>query len=217
MNFLLNNKQYLFKKRHKTCIFTHSKSKWHILQIMASYWQIFISFFKIGSFTLGGGYAMIPLIQKEVVDKKGWLKESEFVEMLAIAQSAPGPIALNTAIFVGYKTRGVKGVIFSSLGTILPSFIVILLIAMIFTDFKDNPGVERVFKGIRPAVVALIAAPLYQMGKSAGITRKTVIIPTLAALIVWQTGLSPIYIIIAAILGGLAVGMIKDKRTKNKK
>ena len=124
---------------------------------MASYWQIFISFFKIGSFTLGGGYAMIPLIQQEVVDKKGWLKESEFVEMMAIAQSAPGPIALNTAIFVGYKARGIKGVIFSSLGTILPSFIVILLIAIIFTDFKNNPGVERVFKGIRPAVVALIA------------------------------------------------------------
>ena len=134
---------------------------------MASYWQIFISFFKIGSFTLGGGYAMIPLIQQEVVDKKGWLKENEFVEMLAIAQSAPGPIALNTAIFVGYKARGIKGVIFSSLGTILPSFIVILLIAIIFTDFKNNPGVERVFKGIRPAVVALIAAPLYKMGKSA--------------------------------------------------
>ena len=126
---------------------------------MASYWQIFISFFKIGSFTLGGGYAMIPLIQQEVVDKKGWLKENEFVEMMAIAQSAPGPIALNTAIFVGYKARGIKGVIFSSLGTILPSFIVILLIAIIFTDFKNNPGVERVFKGIRPAVVALIAFP----------------------------------------------------------
>lgn len=173
---------------------------------MASYWQIFISFFKIGSFTLGGGYAMIPLIQKEVVEKKGWLKESEFVEMLAIAQSAPGPIALNTAIFVGYKTRGVKGVIFSSLGTILPSFIVILLIAMIFTDFKNNPGVERVFKGIRPAVVALIAAPLYQMGKSAGITRKTVIIPILAAIVVWLFNVSPIYIIIAAIVGGIAYG-----------
>ena len=127
---------------------------------MASYWQIFISFFKIGSFTLGGGYAMIPLIQQEVVDKKGWLKESEFVEMMAIAQSAPGPIALNTAIFVGYKARGIKGVIFSSLGTILPSFIVILLIAIIFTDFKNNPGVERVFKGIRPAVVASLP-PLY--------------------------------------------------------
>lgn len=178
---------------------------------MATCWQIFISFFKIGSFTLGGGYAMIPLIQKEVVDKKSWLKEEEFVEMLAIAQSAPGPIALNTAIFVGYKARGLKGVLFSSLGTILPSFIVILLVAIIFTDFKDNPTVERVFKGIRPAVVALIAAPLYQMGKSAGITRKTVIIPTIAALIVWQTGVSPIYIIIAAIVGGILFGLVRQK------
>ena len=168
---------------------------------MASYWQIFISFFKIGSFTLGGGYAMIPLIQQEVVDKKGWLKESEFVEMMAIAQSAPGPIALNTAIFVGYKARGIKGVIFSSLGTILPSFIVILLIAIIFTDFKNNPGVERVFKGIRPAVV----------GKSAGVTRKTIIFPVVAALLVWLLNLSPIYIIIAAILGGLLYGKITHK------
>ena len=166
---------------------------------MASYWQIFISFFKIGSFTLGGGYAMIPLIQQEVVDKKGWLKENEFVEMMAIAQSAPGPIALNTAIFVGYKARGIKGVIFSSLGTILPSFIVILLI------------VERVFKGIRPAVVALIAAPLYKMGKSAGVTRKTIIFPVIAALLVWLLNLSPIYIIIAAILGGLLYGKITHK------
>ena len=134
---------------------------------MASYWQIFISFFKIGSFTLGGGYAMIPLIRQEVVDKKGWLKESEFVEMMAIAQSAPGPIALNTAIFVGYKARGIKGVIFSSLGTILPSFIVILLIAIIF--------------------------------------------PVIAALLVWLLNLSPIYIIIAAILGGLLYGKITHK------
>ena len=148
---------------------------------------------------------------QEVVNKKGWLKESEFVEMMAIAQSAPGPIALNTAIFVGYKARGVKGVIFSSLGTILPSFIVILLIAIIFTDFKNNPGVERVFKGIRPAVVALIAAPLYKMGKSAGITRKTVIFPVIAAILVWQLNLSPIYIIIAAILGGLLYGKITHK------
>ena len=144
---------------------------------------------------------MIPLIQKEVVDRKRWLREEEFVEMLAIAQSCPGPLALNTAIFVGYKTRGLRGVLCSSLGTILPSFIIILLIAMVFTDFKNNPGVERVFKGIRPAVVALIAAPLWQMGKSAGITRKTVVIPIAAALLIWLTGLSPIYVIIAAIVG----------------
>lgn len=181
---------------------------------MASYWQIFWSFFKIGTFTLGGGYAMIPLIQKEVVDKKGWLQEKEFIEMLAVAQSAPGPIALNTAIFVGYKARKGKGVVFSSLGTILPSFIIILLIAILFTDFKDNPVVERVFKGIRPAVVALIAAPLWQMGKAAGVTPKTVIIPILAALLIWQVGISPIYIIILAILGGVGYGLFRSGKNK---
>lgn len=183
---------------------------------MANYWQIFGSFFKIGAFTLGGGYAMIPLIQKEVVDRKRWLREEEFVEMLAIAQSCPGPLALNTAIFVGYKTRGLRGVLCSSLGTILPSFIIILLIAMVFTDFKNNPGVERVFKGIRPAVVALIAAPLWQMGKSAGITRKTVVIPIAAALLIWLTGLSPIYVIIAAIVGGLAWNGIQARKALKK-
>ena len=180
---------------------------------MSQYWQIFGSFFKIGAFTLGGGYAMIPLIQKEVVDKKAWLREEEFVEMLAIAQSCPGPLALNTAVFVGYKTRGIRGVLCSSLGTILPSFIIILLIAMVFTDFKDNPGVERVFKGIRPAVVALIAAPLWQMGKSAGITRKTVVIPVAAALLIWLTNLSPIYVIVAAIVGGLVWQEIQARKS----
>ena len=183
---------------------------------MATNWQIFSTFFKIGTFTLGGGYAMIPLIQKEVVDRKGWLQEDEFVDMLAIAQSSPGPIALNTAIFVGYKAGGNRGVVFSSLGTILPSFIIILAIAMMFTDFKDNPGVERVFKGIRPAVVALIAAPLWQMGKAAGITRRTVIIPVAAALLIWLTNLSPIYVIIAAIIGGIAWWKFKERKTTEK-
>lgn len=169
----------------------------------ATYFQLFLSFFKIGAFTFGGGYAMIPLIQAEVVSKKKWLEESEFIDMLAIAQSVPGPIALNTAVFVGNKTRGKKGSIVTSLGIILPSFIVILLIALVFTEFKNNPEVERVFKGIRPAVVALIAAPLWKMGKSAGITWKTIWIPVVAALLIWLLGLSPVYIVIAAIIGGI--------------
>lgn len=169
----------------------------------ATYFQLFLSFFKIGAFTFGGGYAMIPLIQAEVVSKKKWLEESEFIDMLAIAQSVPGPIALNTAVFVGNKTRGKKGSVITSLGIILPSFIVILLIALVFTEFKNNPGVERVFKGIRPAVVALIAAPLWKMGKSAGITWKTIWIPVVAALLIWLLGISPVYIVIAAIIGGI--------------
>ena len=116
---------------------------------------------------------MIPLIQKEVVNRKKWLDDEEFMDMLAIAQSVPGPISLKTAVFVGNKMRGCKGCLMTSLGIILPSFIVILLIALVFTEFKDNPDVERVCKGIRPAVVALIAAPLWGMGKKAGMTWKT--------------------------------------------
>ncbi|MDR2039111.1 MAG: chromate transporter [Bacteroidales bacterium] len=179
---------------------------------MPSLFQIFWSFFKIGSFTLGGGYAMVPLIQREVVDRKKWLPEKEFVEMLGLAQASPGPIALNTAIFVGYKTRGMKGIVSSSLGVILPSFIIILLIAVVFVDFKNNPVVERIFKGIRPAVVALIAAPLWKMGKTAGITLKTVIIPVTATLLVWLLHVSPVYVIIASIIGGVAYGVYQKNR-----
>ena len=171
---------------------------------MKKYWELFLIFFKIGAFTFGGGYAMIPLIRNEVVNKKGWLEEDEFMDMLAIAQSMPGPISLNTALFVGNKRLGFKGGLFSGAGIILPSFVVILLIAMVFTQFKENPVMERVFKGIRPAVVALIVAPLLSLGKSAGVRWKNLWIPVVVALAVWQLSISPIYIVLAAILLGVS-------------
>ncbi|WP_139224064.1 chromate transporter [Proteiniphilum acetatigenes] len=171
---------------------------------MKQYWELFLIFFKIGAFTFGGGYAMIPLIRNEVVNKKRWLEDDEFMDMLAIAQSMPGPIALNTALFAGNKRLGFKGSLFSGAGVILPSFIVILLIAMVFTQFKDNPLVERIFKGIRPAVVALIVAPLLSLGKSAGVRWKNLWIPVVVALAVWQLNVSPMYIVLAAILLGIS-------------
>ena len=115
---------------------------------------------------------MIPLIRNEVVVKRNWLDDDQFMDMLAIAQSMPGPVALNTALFVGNKRLGFKGSLFSGAGVILPSFLTILLIAIVFTQFKDNQVVERIFKGIRPAVVALIAAPLLGLGKAAGVNLK---------------------------------------------
>ena len=178
---------------------------------MNIYLEAFGIFFKIGAFTIGGGYAMVPLIENEIVTKRKWIAQEDFIDLLAISQSAPGILAVNISIFIGYKLRGIRGSIITALGTILPSFIIILAIALFFHSFKDNPIVERIFKGIRPAVVALIAAPLYKMGKSAGVTRKTVIFPVIAALLVWQLNLSPIYIIIAAILGGLLYGKITHK------
>lgn len=175
---------------------------------------MFITFVRIGTFTFGGGYAMIPLIQEEVVKKRKWIEEREFIDMLAMAQSAPGVMAINTAIFIGYKMRGFKGSLITAIGTALPSFIIILLIAIVFTSFRENPVIERIFKGIRPAVVALIAAPLYKMGKSAGITWKTIIIPIAAVLLIWLGGISPVWIVIAAILGGILYGTINAKKMK---
>lgn len=181
---------------------------------MRRYWELFLVFFKIGAFTFGGGYAMIPLIRNEVVSKKSWLNDDEFMDMLAIAQSMPGPIALNTALFVGNKRLGFKGSLFSGAGVILPSFIVILLIAVLFTQFKDNAIVERIFKGIRPAVVALIVSPLLLLGKSASVTWKNAWIPIAVALGVWLLNISPIYMVLGAILMGIGHFIIVKKMHK---
>jgi len=179
------------------------------------YWELFLMFFKIGAFTFGGGYAMIPLMRNEVVKKKLWLKDDEFMDMLAIAQSMPGPIALNTALFVGNKRLGFKGSLFSGAGIILPSFIVILLIALVFTQFKDNQVIERIFRGIRPAVVALIAAPLLGLGRSAGVNLKNIWIPVVTALLIWLLNISPVYVILAAILLGTShYFFVKQKMKK---
>ncbi len=179
---------------------------------MKFYFQLFLTFFKIGSFTIGGGYAMIPLIEKEVVQNKKWIAEREFVDMLAMAQSAPGVMAINTAVFVGYKLRGLTGSIIAALGTALPSFIIIVLIAMFFVEFRSNTIVDKIFKGIRPAVVALIAAPLWRMAKSANITYKTVFIPIIVIVLIWAFNVPPAYIVVASIIGGLVYGVFRRKQ-----
>ena len=166
-------------------------------------------FFKIGAFTIGGGYAMVPLIENEIVTKRKWIAQEDFIDLLAISQSAPGILAVNISIFIGYKLRGIRGSIITALGTILPSFIIILAIALFFHSFKDNPIVERIFKGIRPAVVALIAAPTFTMGRSAKINRHNLWIPVVSALLIWLLGFSPIWIIIAAGVGGFLWGKFR--------
>ena len=173
--------------------------------------QLFTIFFKIGAFTIGGGYAMIPLIEAEIVTKKGWVTKEDFLDLLAIAQSAPGVFAVNIAIFIGYRLRGVRGCIVTALGAILPSFLIILCIALFFLRFKENPTVEAIFKGIRPAVVALIAAPTFNLAKAAKINRYTIWIPIISALLIWLLGFSPIWIILLAGIGGYVWNLkIKD-------
>ena len=179
---------------------------------------MFTSFLKIGAFTFGGGYAMIPLIEAEMIQKRGWLTREEFINLLIMAQSIPGPIALNTAVFVGYKTRGWKGAFAALLGVVIPSFVIILLIATVFTDFKDNHYVAAAFKGMRPAVVALIAAPL--IGMSKGLSWWKIALAVGAATAIWLVGLSPIWFIFVGAVAGIAWSFRSEgakERTDTKK
>lgn len=170
------------------------------------YWESFKTFFKIGAFTFGGGYAMIPIIESEIVEKRKWISKDEFVDLIAVAQSCPGVFAINLSTFIGYKIKRVPGAICTTLATALPSFIIILLIALFFHSFQDNPVVESIFKGIRPAVVALIAVPTWNMALSAKVSWINCWIPILSALLIWAMGVNPIFIILAAGIGGFLYG-----------
>jgi chromate transporter len=176
------------------------------------YLQLFWTYLKIGTFTIGGGYVMLSMIEREIVDRKGWIDREEFMNMIALAQAAPGLIAVNSAIFIGWRIGGWRGVIATVLGAVLPSFLIILAIAMVFQNYKDLPAVEAVFKGIRPAVVALIAAPLIRMAYSAKITWATAIIPIAGALLIWLGGLSPVWIIFVTVVATLLYTYLKEKK-----
>ena len=176
------------------------------------YFQLFWTYLKIGTFTIGGGYVMLSMIEREIVDRKGWIDREEFMNMIALAQAAPGLIAVNSAIFIGWRIGGWRGVIATVLGAVLPSFLIILAIAMLFQDYKDYPAVEAIFKGIRPAVVALIAAPLCRMAKNAKITWATAIIPIAGALLIWLGGLSPVWIIFVTVVATLLYTYLKEKK-----
>lgn len=128
--------------------------------------SMFVSFLKIGTFTFGGGYAMIPLIQAEVVDNKKWITEDDFLDILVISQSFPGAIAVNTSIFIGYKIRGILGAVLALLGTILPSFLIILIVASYFMQFRNNYYVNLVFKGIAAAVPVMVLIAVVNLSKS---------------------------------------------------
>ncbi len=150
--------------------------------------NLFFTFFKIGTFTFGGGWAMISIIEREIVDKHKWLERESFLDLLAVAQSLPGILAVNIAVAIGDKLKGGKGSLVAALGTILPSFCMILIIAIFLTPdlIKNNEVLSAIFKGIRPAVVALIIAPVLNSAKSAKIGIKTIWIPVVVALLIWS-------------------------------
>ncbi|MBP5341958.1 MAG: chromate transporter [Bacteroidales bacterium] len=177
---------------------------------MAKYCDIFWSFFRVGTFTIGGGYAMIPLMQREFVDKHHWMSEEEFLDQVALSQAMPGVFAVNMASMTGFRLRGGRGAAVAVAGNILMPVLFILLLAVFFRAFRDNVIVERIFLGLRPAVVALIAAPVFTMAKSAKVSWRNVWIPLLCALLIWLMGVSPVLIVLAAALLGYLCSKIEN-------
>jgi chromate transporter len=178
---------------------------------MVKYCELFYSFFKIGTFTIGGGYAMIPLMEQEIVDRRGWLSREEFLNQLALSQSMPGVLAVNMATGLGYRLRGLRGAFSAIAGNVVMPVLFIITLAMLFRHFRDNPFVERFFMGVRPAVVALIAAPVFRLAQSAKVTWATCWIPILAALLIWLFDVSPILVILAAVVLGFVYGRMKKQ------
>ena len=177
---------------------------------MSSYAQIFLTFAKIGSFTIGGGFAMVQMMEREVVEKKHWLDHEEFMDTLVVAQSTPGLFAIDMASHIGMKLKGVTGGIVGAIATALPSIVTILLIAIFFQTYKDNLYVEKVFMGVRPCVVALILAPCFNMAKKAKLNKFNFWIPIVAAILIAAFGVSPIWCILAAGIGGFIWGKLKN-------
>lgn len=196
------------KPETQSTVLPEKKAEEPVSTNKASIASLFSTFFKIGVVTFGGGYAMIPMIESEVVDKQKWIERDQFLDLIAIAQTCPGVFAINISTFIGYKMRKEFGACMSALGAALPSFIIILLIATVFRQFQDVPWVAACFRGIRPAVVALIAVPTFNLAKSAKINFMNCWIPIISALLIWALGVNPILIIIAAAFGGYLFGRL---------
>lgn len=156
---------------------------------------------------------MIPIIESDVVDKNKWINKDEFLDLIAVAQSCPGVFAINISTFIGYKLRGKRGALCCTVGTALPSFLIILIIALFLHSFQDNRWVAAAFAGIRPAVVALIAVPTWNLAVRAKLNKFTWWIPVVSALLIWLLGVNPIYIICAGIGGALMLCKNKLKRS----
>lgn len=179
---------------------------------MKKIYNLFFTFFKIGAFTFGGGYAMIPLMQREVVDKNKWITEEEMMDIVAIGESTPGPISINVATFVGYKLHKFWGAFFSTLGIVLPSFIVILIISYFLNDFMEIEIVRYAFSGIRVAIIALIIKALYSMYKQCSKNLLTYIIICLSFILITFFNINAIYVIILSALIALIYSFLFKRR-----
>jgi len=174
-------------------------------------WKLYVAFFKIGLFTFGGGYAMLPLMQNELVDKNGWVEEEELLDYFTISQVMPGIIAVNTATFVGDKLRGWLGAVVSMLGVITPSIIIITIIAMLFTQFASLEPVAHALAGIRIAVAALMVATIIRLAKSGMKNWLAIVLCITAFILVTIVKLSPAYVVLIGLGGGIAYALWKRR------
>lgn len=178
------------------------------------YRKLFATFFKIGLLTIGGGYAMVPVIQRAVVKENNWLTDEEFIDALALSQSSPGALAINSSVYIGYKLKGIKGGVVSAIGTALPSFLIILLISLFFFNLREIGYVEQAFKGIRAAVVSMIALSLLQLMGSVKLKVGGYIVFVVAAVALVIFGTNPVWVLMAGGAGSIIYYNAKggDKR-----
>ena len=177
-------------------------------------WQVFVTFFKIGAFTFGGGYAMIPLIQREAVENRHWVTDEDILDIITIAESTPGPIAINSATFVGYRAAGVLGSVAGTLGVVLPSFCIILLISYVLREFQDIKAVQYAFAGIRAGVLALIIKALWGMYKKCPKSAVSYIVMAAAFVLAAFVDISVLPILIGCALFGLVSTLVMERKAK---
>jgi len=173
--------------------------------------ELFLSFFKIGAFTFGGGYAMMPVMHKEVVEKKNWASDEDILKILVISESTPGVLAVNSATFIGYKIRGFWGSLIATLGVVLPSFIIISLLSFFIIEFKDNEYVAYAFSGIRAGVAVLIFNAVFKLSKKIKKNWFTYLTIALVTLVALLTSISAIYILLAGAVIGIIYGLLLVK------
>jgi chromate transporter len=173
--------------------------------------QIFITFFKIGPVTFGGGYAMIPLIEREVVEKRGWVKTQEITDIFAVAESVPGAIAINSATFIGYRVAGVAGAIAAMAGVLLPTFFIVVMLSLFFLQVQDNPKVEAAFVSIRATIVALITYAAIKIGKTAVIDKTTIVLIVVTVAVMYFVHIHPVLLIVSGGLVGIGIIRLKKR------
>ncbi len=177
-------------------------------------WKVFSTFFKIGAFTFGGGYAMIPLIQKEAVEKNGWVTDDDILEIIAIAESTPGPIAINAATFVGYRTCGFWGAACATFGVVLPSFVVILAISYVLQKFQELKVVQYAFNGIRAGVLALLVRALWTMYKKSPKGWAAYVVMGAAFVLTALLKVNVLIVILFCGIFGLVTAMLAERRAQ---